>query len=59
MSFVLPIVYDYEPKAKDDRIVDAILRFGDLVVDALVPGKVVLMETFSFRMFHIRARVWN
>lgn len=52
MSFVLPIVYDYEPKAKDDRIVDAILRFGDLVVDALVPGKVVLMETFSF-LFHL------
>lgn len=33
--FVLPIVYDYEPEAKDDHVVDAITRYKDLVVGGL------------------------
>ncbi|KAG0694835.1 cytochrome P450 [Suillus ampliporus] len=48
LSFVLPIVYDYEPKAKDDRIVDAVTRYGELALDSLAPGAMVLMETFPF-----------
>ncbi|KAG2366781.1 cytochrome P450 [Suillus spraguei] len=48
MSLVLPIVYDYDPKAKDDHIVDAITRYVDLVGNSLAPGPTVLMETFPF-----------
>ncbi|KAG1754144.1 cytochrome P450 [Suillus lakei] len=46
--FVLPIVYDYEPEAKDDHVVDAITRYGELVVEGLAPGSMALMETFPF-----------
>ncbi|KAG2076072.1 cytochrome P450 [Suillus decipiens] len=48
MSFVLPVVYDYDPKANDDHIVDAITRYADLVVGGLALGPTVLMETFPF-----------
>ncbi|KAG0697077.1 cytochrome P450 [Suillus ampliporus] len=48
LSFVLPIVYDYEPKAKDDHIVDAVRSYGELAVDGLAPGAMMLMETFPF-----------
>ncbi|KAG0697080.1 cytochrome P450, partial [Suillus ampliporus] len=48
LSFVLPIVYDYEPKAKDDHIVDAIRSYRELAGDSLAPGAMILMETFPF-----------
>ncbi|KAG2137947.1 cytochrome P450 [Suillus clintonianus] len=48
MSFMLPIVYDYEPKAQEDPIVDAMTRYGDLMVDNTAPGPWVVMETFPF-----------
>ncbi|KAG2366784.1 cytochrome P450 [Suillus spraguei] len=53
ISYVLPIVCDYDPKAKDDHIVDAITRYGDLIVNGLAPGATVLMETFPFRMLAV------
>ncbi|KAG1768028.1 cytochrome P450 [Suillus placidus] len=46
LSFMLPIVYDYEVKAKEDRIVDAMSRYVKMVGESLAPGPTALMETF-------------
>ena len=51
VSFMLSILYDYEPKARDDHIVHVMERYLDVVVEALTPGATVVMETFPFRMF--------
>ncbi|KAG1743719.1 cytochrome P450 [Suillus paluster] len=48
LSFVLPIVYDYELKAKDDPIANVMKRYVELIVVALTPGATVVMETFPF-----------
>ncbi|KAG0706547.1 cytochrome P450 [Suillus ampliporus] len=41
VSYVLPIVYDYEPRAKDDPIVHVMGRYVELIVAALTPGATV------------------
>lgn len=51
LSFMLTTVYDYELKAKEDRIVDVMIRYADLVTESLAPGPAALMETFPFRSF--------
>lgn len=51
LTYVLTIVYDYELKAKEDCVVDAMTRYDDLVIKPLAPGPMALMETFPFRMF--------
>ena len=48
---MLPIVYDYEPKAKDDYIIHIMRRYVDLVVAGLSPVAIVVLEVFPFRMF--------
>ncbi|KIK42208.1 hypothetical protein CY34DRAFT_758908, partial [Suillus luteus UH-Slu-Lm8-n1] len=48
LSFMLTTVYDYELKAKEDRIVDSMIRYADLVIESLAPGPTALMETFPF-----------
>ncbi|KAG0703344.1 cytochrome P450 [Suillus ampliporus] len=48
LSFVLSIVYDYEPKDKDDLIAHAMERYGELILAALTPGATMIMETFPF-----------
>ncbi|OAX34417.1 cytochrome P450 [Rhizopogon vinicolor AM-OR11-026] len=47
-SFILPIIYDYEPKVKDDHIVHIMRRYLELVVAGLGPGAAMVMETFPF-----------
>ncbi|KAG0708656.1 cytochrome P450 [Suillus ampliporus] len=47
-SLMLSIVYDYEPKAKDDPIVHVLERYLKQVVTALTPGATAIMETFPF-----------
>jgi len=49
-SFILSMVYDYEPKAKDDHIVHVVERYMELMIAALTPGATLVMETFPFRM---------
>ncbi|KAG1880062.1 cytochrome P450 [Suillus subluteus] len=48
VSFILPITYDYEPKAKDDPIVHIMERYLDRVNAILTPGVTVILETFPF-----------
>lgn len=48
LSFMLPIVYDYELKAEEDHIVDAMLRYAKMAGESLAPGPTALMETFPF-----------
>jgi len=48
---MLFIIYDCEAKAKDDHIAHAITRYGELIVNGFAPAAMMLMETFSFRMF--------
>jgi len=50
-SYILSIVYDYEPKAKDDHIVHVMHRYLELVTDGVGLGATMIMETFPFRMF--------
>ncbi|OAX36487.1 cytochrome P450 [Rhizopogon vinicolor AM-OR11-026] len=47
-SFILSIVYDYQPKSENDRIVRLALRFMELAVAAVGPGATMVMETFPF-----------
>ncbi|KAG2149337.1 cytochrome P450 [Suillus clintonianus] len=47
-SFIMSIVYDYEPKAKDDPIVHVMQRYLDVITAALTPGATAIMETFPF-----------
>jgi len=47
----MSIVYDYEPKARDDHITHAMHRYMELLVAALGLGATMIMETFPFRMF--------
>jgi len=44
------MIYDYEPKAKDDRVLHAVVAYVELVVSNLTPSATVIMETFPFRM---------
>ncbi|KAG0706386.1 cytochrome P450 [Suillus ampliporus] len=48
ISSVMSIVYDYEPKAKDDPVIHVMERYGQLVITALTLGATVVMETFPF-----------
>jgi hypothetical protein len=50
-SFILPIVYDYEPKGKDDHVVHVMQTYLDLVIAGLGPVATIVMEMFPFRMF--------
>lgn len=50
-SFILSVIYDYEPKAKDDRMVRIMQRYLEAEVSGMTPGGTVIMETFPFRMF--------
>jgi len=50
-SYILSIVYDYEPKAKDDHIVHVMHRYTELLAAGLGLGATMIMETFPFRMF--------
>ncbi|KAJ8588356.1 cytochrome P450 [Rhizopogon salebrosus TDB-379] len=47
-SFILPIVYDYEPKGKDDHVVRVMQTYLDLVIVPLGPVATIVMETFPF-----------
>ncbi|KAG1864133.1 cytochrome P450 [Suillus subalutaceus] len=48
LTFMLSIIYDCEAKAKDDHVVHAITRYGELIVDGFAPAAMMLMETFPF-----------
>ncbi|KAG1757498.1 cytochrome P450 [Suillus lakei] len=48
LSFMLSIIYDCEAKAKDDHVVHAITRYGELIVEGFAPAAMTLMETFPF-----------
>jgi hypothetical protein len=50
-SFILPIVYDYEPKGNDDHVVRVMQTYLDLVIVPLGPVATIVIETFPFRMF--------
>jgi hypothetical protein len=50
-SFILPIVYDYEPKGKDDHVVHVMQTYLDLVTATLGPVTMIVMEMFPFRTF--------
>ncbi|KAJ8592289.1 cytochrome P450 [Rhizopogon salebrosus TDB-379] len=47
-SFILSVIYDYEPKAKDDRMVRIMQRYLEAEVSGMTPGGTVIMETFPF-----------
>ncbi|KAJ8583396.1 cytochrome P450 [Rhizopogon salebrosus TDB-379] len=47
-SFILPIVYDYEPKGKDDHVVHVMQTYLDLVIAGLGPVATIVMEMFPF-----------
>ncbi|KAG1864134.1 cytochrome P450 [Suillus subalutaceus] len=48
LTFMLSIIYDCEAKAKDDHVVHAITRYGELIVDGFAPAAMMLMEIFPF-----------
>ncbi|KAG1823366.1 cytochrome P450 [Suillus subaureus] len=48
ISFMLPMIYDYEPKAKDDPIARNMKRYLNRTNTALTPGVTVILETFPF-----------
>ncbi|KAG1869894.1 cytochrome P450 [Suillus subluteus] len=48
ISFILPMMYDYEPKAKDDPIAYNMKRYLNRTNAALTPGVTVILETFPF-----------
>jgi len=56
-SHILSIVYDYEPKSKDDRIVHDMHKYMELLTPGLGLGASLIMETFPFRMF-THAQYW-
>ncbi|OAX34799.1 cytochrome P450 [Rhizopogon vinicolor AM-OR11-026] len=47
-SFILSIVYDYQPKSENDRLVCFVLKFTELAMTAAGPGATMVMETFPF-----------
>ncbi|OAX34805.1 cytochrome P450 [Rhizopogon vinicolor AM-OR11-026] len=47
-SFILSIVYGYQPTSKDDHVVRIILKYMELAVAAGGPGAAMVMETFPF-----------
>ncbi|OAX32553.1 cytochrome P450 [Rhizopogon vinicolor AM-OR11-026] len=47
-SFILSIVYDYQPKSENDRIVRFMLKFLELAVTATGPGAAMVIGTFPF-----------
>ncbi|KAG2154174.1 cytochrome P450 [Suillus bovinus] len=47
-SVVLSILYDYDPKARDDPIIHIMETYADRVVANLTPGPTVILETFPF-----------
>ncbi|OAX34801.1 cytochrome P450 [Rhizopogon vinicolor AM-OR11-026] len=47
-SFILSIVYDYQPKSENDHVVRITLRFMELAMSAIGPGATMVMETFPF-----------
>jgi hypothetical protein len=49
-SSILSMVYDYEPKAKDDPVVRIMQRYLELLVTGLEPGAFIIMEALPFRM---------
>jgi hypothetical protein len=49
-SIILSVVYDHEPKAKDDAVVGLMQRFLEATVSTLTPGATVIIEAFPFRM---------
>jgi hypothetical protein len=51
-SFILSVIYDYEPKTKDDHFVHMIQRYLELLVAGLGAGTIMVMETFPFSTFH-------
>ncbi|OAX34414.1 cytochrome P450 [Rhizopogon vinicolor AM-OR11-026] len=55
LLFILPIMYDYEPKAKDDNVVHIIRRYLELLAANLGPGATMIMETFPFLL---RLPIW-
>jgi len=57
-SFILSTVYDYEPKTKDDHLVQLMQRYLELLVAGLGIGATMVMETFPFRMFS-HAQYWS
>ena len=50
-SYILSIIYDYEPKPKGDHIVHAMHRYVELAMAGVGLGATMIMETFPFRMF--------
>ena len=50
-SFVMSIVYGYEPKGKDDHLVHIMRKYLDLASAGLGPATTAVIETFPFRMF--------
>ncbi|KAJ8592279.1 cytochrome P450 [Rhizopogon salebrosus TDB-379] len=47
-SFILSVIYDYEPKTKDDHFVHMVQRYLELLVAGLGAGTIMVMETFPF-----------
>ncbi|OAX39721.1 cytochrome P450 [Rhizopogon vinicolor AM-OR11-026] len=50
-SIILSVVYDYEPKAKDDRMIRVMQRYLEAVVAGVTPEGTVIMETFPFLLW--------
>ncbi|OAX35687.1 cytochrome P450 [Rhizopogon vinicolor AM-OR11-026] len=47
-AFVMSIVYDYQPKAKDDYLLHIMRRYLDLIVVAVGPSTLMILEAFPF-----------
>ncbi|OAX33816.1 cytochrome P450 [Rhizopogon vinicolor AM-OR11-026] len=47
-SFILSVVYDYQPTSENDHVVHIMRKFMKLVVTAVGPGATVVIETFPF-----------
>jgi hypothetical protein len=50
-SMILSVVYDHEPKTKDDSIIRLMQRYLEAVVSGITPGGTVIMEAFPWRKF--------
>lgn len=50
-SFILSVIYDYEPKGKDDHLLHLMRKYLELIATNLEPATTAVMETFPFRMF--------
>ncbi|KAJ8592290.1 cytochrome P450 [Rhizopogon salebrosus TDB-379] len=54
-SMILSVVYDHEPKTKDDSIIRLMQRYLEAVVSGITPGGTVIMEAFPWLL---RLPVW-